>query len=186
MSEADLISRARRGDEAAWEALVREHQEPIFRLAYLLLSDAHDAEDVAQETFIRAFRALHTFDTARSLRPWLLTITSNLSHNKRRSLGRYLGALRRVYAEPEPVAHIGERSAQQWEAETLWQAVKKLNPNEQEVVYLRYFLEMSEAEMASTLQVAPGTVKSRLHRAMNRLRAVVDQEFPALREERQA
>jgi RNA polymerase sigma-70 factor (ECF subfamily) len=150
-----------------------------------LLGDAHEAEDVAQDTFIRAFRALHTFDTTRSLRPWLLTIASNLSHNKRRSVGRYLGALRRFYSEPEPVAHLGERSGQQWEAQTLWQAVKRLNPHEQEVVYLRYFLEMSEAEMARTLQVAPGTVKSRLHRALNRLRKVVDVEFPALREERQ-
>ena len=105
---------------------------------------------------------------------------------RRRSIGRYLAALGRfVQARPEQVSYLGERTAQQWEAETLWQAVKRLKPNEQEVVYMRYFLDLSEAEMASALGVAPGTVKSRLHRALQHLRGVVDQEFPALREERQ-
>ncbi|HKP51696.1 MAG TPA: sigma-70 family RNA polymerase sigma factor [Chloroflexia bacterium] len=190
MNEPDLISRARTGDEAAWEMLVREHQEPIFRLAYLLLGDSHEAEDVAQDTFIRAFRALHTFDIARSMRPWLLTIASNLARNKMRSLSRYLAALRRnARLEPavaDPAVSPGERSAQQWEANTLWQAVRRLKTHEQEVVYMRYFLELSEVEMASALQVAPGTIKSRLHRAIAQLRTLVDSDFPALREERQA
>jgi RNA polymerase sigma-70 factor, ECF subfamily len=62
--------------------------------------------------------------------------------------------------------------------------VRRLNTQEQEVVYLRYFLDLSEAEMSATLDVPPGTVKSRLHRAMRRLRSVVDEDFPALREER--
>jgi RNA polymerase sigma-70 factor (ECF subfamily) len=83
------------------------------------------------------------------------------------------------------VVFIGEHTAQQWEAQTLWQAVRRLRPAEQEVVYMRYFLDLSEAEMARALGVAAGTVKSRLHRALDRLRNVVDHEFPALREERQ-
>ena len=66
----------------------------------------------------------------------------------------------------------------------MWEAVRRLSSREQEVVYLRYFLDLSEAEMAAALDVPPGTVKSRLHRALGRLRAVVDQDFPALREER--
>jgi RNA polymerase sigma-70 factor, ECF subfamily len=185
LSESDLVGRARAGDEAAWEALVREHQEPIFRLAYLLMGDAGEAEDVAQDTFIRAFRALHTFDVTRPMRPWLLRIATNLAHNRRRSLGRYVAALRRAYPAQEQVTSLGERSSQQWEAQTLWQAVQRLNSAEQEVVYMRYFLDLSEAEMAAALEVPPGTVKSRLHRAVSRLRSVVDRDFPALREERQ-
>jgi RNA polymerase sigma-70 factor (ECF subfamily) len=186
LSDSELISRARLGDDAAWVTLVSEHQEPVFRLAYLLLGDAAEAEDVAQETFVRAFRALGSFDVARPLRPWLMRIAANLSRNRRRSVGRYVAAMRRfVQSSPEPVAHLGERSAHQWEAQTLWQAVRKLNSAEQEVIYLRYFLELSEAEMAAALEIAPGTVKSRLHRALARLRTVVDQDFPALREERQ-
>jgi RNA polymerase sigma-70 factor (ECF subfamily) len=70
--EADRIRRARQGDEQAWTSLVREHQTAAFRLAYLLLGSAEDAEDVAQEVFIRAFRALDRFDLERPFRPWLL------------------------------------------------------------------------------------------------------------------
>jgi RNA polymerase sigma-70 factor, ECF subfamily len=188
LDDIELISRARGGDWAAWETLVSTQQEAIFRLAYLLLGDAYEAEDVAQETFVRAFRALERFDTDRfsSIRPWLLSIAANLSHNRHRSIRRYLAALGRMaQSRPQQTTDsIGERTAQQWEAETLWRAVKRLKPNEQEVVYMRYFLDLSEAEMASALGVAPGTVKSRLHRALHRLRSVVDQEFPALREER--
>ena len=186
MNEADLIRRARQGDDTAWEILVREHQQAIFRLVYLLLGDAAEAEDVAQEAFIRAFRALDGFDQTRPLRPWLLRIAANLAHNQRRSVGRYLQALTRmVRLSPEPVAFIGERSGEKWEAETLWQAVKRLSPADQEVIYLRYFLDLSEAETAAALDVAPGTVKSRLSRALGRLRGVVDQDFPDLREGRQ-
>ncbi len=170
----------------AWEALVREHQQPVFRLAYLLLGTADEAEDVAQETFVRAFRALDRFDVERPPRPWLLSIVTNLSHNRRRSIGRYLAALRRASIEPKTTyASLGDSTEGAWEAETLRQAVRRLNPAEQEVVYMRYFLELSETEMAGALQVAPGTVKSRLHRAMARLRSVVDRDFPSLREERQ-
>jgi len=79
---------------------------------------------------------------------------------------------------------LGDSTERQWEAETLRKAVRRLKPGEQEVVYMRYFLELSEADMAAALQVAPGTVKSRLHRAMARLRSVVERDFPALREER--
>ena len=185
MNDDNLISRARQGDQAAWEALVREHQQPVFRLAYLLLGTADEAEDVAQETFVRAFRALDRFNIERPARPWLLSIATNLCHNRRRSIGRYLAALRRASEEPVSHSSLGEGTERQWEAETLRQAVRRLNSVEQEVVYMRYFLELSEAEMAGALQVAPGTVKSRLHRAMARLRSVVDRDFPALREERQ-
>ena len=186
MSDADLVARARGGDEAAWEVLVREHQEAVFRLAYLLLGNPDEAEDAAQETFIRAFHSLHTFDTTRPMRPWLLRIAANLAHNRRRSIGRYLAALRRTTQQVPPTAgSLGERTTQQWEAQTLWQAVRRLRPAEQEVIYLRYFLDLSEAEMAAALDVTHGTVKSRLHRALQKLREVVDREFPVLREERQ-
>ena len=187
VQQSELIQRARRGNGRAWESLVQEHQQALFRLAYLMLGDASDAEDIAQEAFVRAFRALDTFDETRPVRPWLLSITANLARNRRRSLGRYLQALTRaVRGEPEPVTTLGERSSQQWESETLWQAVRRLPGPDQEIIYLRFFLDLSEAESAATLTIAPGTVKSRLHRALGRLRTIVDVDFPALREERRA
>lgn len=183
--QPELIQNARRGNELAWETLVQEHQQALYRLAYLMLGDASDAEDIAQEAFVRAFRALDTFDETRPVRPWLLSIAANLARNRRRSIGRYLQALTRaVRREPEPVTMIGERSAQHWEADTLWQAVRRLPAPDQEIIYLRFFLDLSEAESAITLEIAQGTVKSRLHRALARLRAIVDVDFPALREER--
>lgn len=186
MTNAQLIGRVCQGDEHAWEAFIGEHQQAVFRLAYLLLGDASEAEDVAQETFLRAFRALHTFDTSRSPRPWLLQIAANLARNRRRSAGRYLHALGRLigFASP-PTPSIAEASALQWEAQTLWEAVRQLNPTDQQIIYLRYFLELSEIETADALGVAHGTVKSRLSRALARLRAVIAQQFPALQEERE-
>ncbi len=184
MTEAEWIVRARQQDEAAWEALTRQHQDAVFRLAYLLVGDADDAEDVAQEAFIRAYRALGRFDTTRPLRPWLLSITANLARNRLRSVGRYLNALNRALrAEPEKVINVPEASQQKIEAQALWQAVRQLGEADQHVIYLRYFLEMSEAETAEALSIAPGTVKSRLHRALGRLRSVVERDFPILRKE---
>jgi RNA polymerase sigma-70 factor (ECF subfamily) len=162
---------------------MRLHQEGVFRLAYLLLGDADEAEDVAQETFLRACRALDRFDLDRPLRPWLLSITANLVRNQRRSMGRYLAALQRFFhTEPPEGVSIEEKSAQRLEAVTLWQAVQRLNPADQQVIYLRFFLEMSVEETAESIGVAEGTVKSRLHRALERLRTVIEHDFPSLRE----
>ncbi|NLX09560.1 MAG: RNA polymerase sigma factor [Chloroflexi bacterium] len=185
--ESDLIDRARRGDSEAWETVVRQHQTPAFRLAYLLLGDADDAEDVAQEAFLRAFQKLDRFDTRRAFRPWLLSIVANLARNHRRSAGRYLAALRRFYhSEPEQdrTPGVEQGQLQQWEAQVLWQAIRRLRHDDQQIVYLRYFLELPVEEVAEALNIAPGTVKSRLHRALERLRAVIAAEFPLLAEER--
>lgn len=183
--ERDLIERACNGDDFAFEQLVLEHQEAVFRLAYLFLGDAAEAEDAAQETFIRAHRVLSTFDVSRPLRPWLLRIVANLALNRRRAAGRYFAALRRwVFAVPEPSLHVEVESARLWEAQTLWEAVQRLNPKDQEVIYLRYFLELSVSETAQVLGVEDGTVKSRLSRALERLRGVVQQDYPLLYEGR--
>ena len=180
--ETHLIARARQGDDLAWDGLVRQYQEPVFRLAYLILGDSAEAEDVAQETFIRAYLKLAQFDAERPLRPWLLQIAANLARNRRRSIGRYWGALRRYWqAEAEPAHRVAER-ADRPDARRLWQAVQRLQPAAQEIIYLRYFLALSEKEMAAALNVAPGTVKSRLHRALKRLRVVIGREYPDLRE----
>ena len=181
MDESTLVRRAANGDATAWEPLVLAHQEAVFRLCYLLLGDPDDAEDVAQETFLRAWNHLTRFDPARPLRPWLLSIASNLTSNRRRSAGRYVSALMRAFRnEPAPSATIEEKSAQHMEASDLWKAVQHLNVPDQQVVYLRYFLELSVAETAQALDVPEGTVKSRLSRALERLRGIIQQDFPVL------
>jgi RNA polymerase sigma-70 factor (ECF subfamily) len=140
---------------------------------------------VAQETFLRAWNHLKRFDPARPLRPWLLSIASNLASNRRRSAGRYLAALTRAFrSEPSSSASIEENSARHMEASHLWKAVQTLNLPDQQIIYLRYFLELSVAETAQALNVPEGTVKSRLSRALERLRGIIQQDFPVLAEGR--
>lgn len=166
--------------------LVTQYQEPVFRLAYLVLRDADEAADVAQEAFIQAFLSLDRFDPERPFRPWLMRITVNRARNRRRSLGRYLANVRKLLEKsPQPSANADATHQAvhgYWQADRLGQAVERLNSIGREVIYLRYFLDMPEAEMAETLGVAPGTVKSRLHRALKRLQDVIAAEFPDLRE----
>lgn len=176
--EAILIQQARQGDAVAWEMLVRQHQEAAFRLAYLLLGDPADAEEVAQDAFVRAYLALARFDVARPFKPWLLQITRNLAKNRQRSLSRYWQMAKRWWQEQEPPSESAPVS--QDDATLLWQAVQQLRPAAQEVIYLRYFLEMSEAETAAALNIPAGTVKSRLHRALGQLKAVIETDFAEL------
>jgi RNA polymerase sigma-70 factor (ECF subfamily) len=178
--ETRFINSARQGDTAAWEPLVRHYQTPVFRLAYLILGDSSEAEDVTQEVFIRAFLSLTQYDAERPFRPWLMSIAANLARNRRRSIGRYWAALRRYWQTEKITDSINSESES--EARRLWQAVRQLRPAAQEIVYLRYFLALSEAETAAALNIAPGTAKSRLHRALKQLRAVIEVDFPDLRE----
>ncbi|MBL8056103.1 MAG: RNA polymerase sigma factor [Anaerolineales bacterium] len=182
--EAEWVRRAQAGDAAAWEALITAHRPAACRLAYLLLGDAAEADDAAQEACLRAYRALDRFELGRPFRPWLLRITVNLARNRQRSLGRYWAALqRRLRAEPAPVVDAHTLTAQQLEAQAVWRAVQRLAETDQQIIYLRYFLELSEAEAAAALDVPAGTVKSRLHRALGRLRIVITRDFPDLQPE---
>ncbi len=174
--EANLIQMAAKRDEQAWETLLQKHQEAVFRLAYLFMSDADEAEDIAQDTFLRAYRFIHTFDSSRSFRPWLLSITANLARNCLRSLRRYLGALQRfAHGEPQPVPSLRESED---EAQQLWEQIRRMRLEDQQVLYLRYFLELSDMEISVALSIPVGTVKSRLHRALGRLRSQMARETP--------
>ncbi len=185
MTETDLIRRAQLGHQEAWTELVRLHQTGVFRLAYLHLGDAAEAEDVAQECFVRAYRNLRRFDVERPLRPWLFRITSNLASNRRRSAGRYWAALQRA-AREQPLAQAGpERTTTAADdADELWAAVRRLPQKMQTVLYMRYFLELSVEETAAALEVPVGTVKSQTHRALASLQEVIRKDFPSLQEDR--
>ena len=181
LDESVFIQRAAKGQADAWEPLMLAHQEPVFRLAYLFLGDADDAEDITQETFIRAYRSLKHFDMTRPLRPWLLSIAANLARNRHRSIARYLSALARsLRAESFTAPDAEQKAAQNQDADQLWKAVRQLNADDQQIIYLRFFLDLSTAEAAQALDVAEGTIKSRLNRAVARLRIVIKNDFPAL------
>ena len=179
-----LVQRALSGDDSSWAVLMRRHQEPVYRLAYLLSGDPDEADDIAQEAFLRAYKAMERFDPDRPMRPWLLRITRNVAHNRRRSTRRYLAALQRAARlDPSLTASSGAPTKNgDWRAESnrLWEAVRQLSHMDQEVIYLRYYLELSEAEAAEALDVPQGTVKSRSHRALARLQKIIQDEFPDL------
>jgi RNA polymerase sigma factor (sigma-70 family) len=169
--DSDLVARACRGDVPAYEELVRMYQGVAHRTAYLITGDAGEAEDAAQVGLVKAYRALDRFDRSRPFRPWLLRIVANEARNRRRSAVRrvslQLAAGReREDAVPSPEAEALGRERR----EALLAAVNRLGRADREVVAMRYFLDLSEADMAEVLGVAPGTVKSRLSRALGRLR----------------
>ena len=171
-AEADLVARARRGDQDAYGDLVATHQEMAFRVAFLVLGDAAEAQDAAQEAFVKAYRAIDRFREGSAFRPWLLRIVSNAARNRRRAAGRRRGLQLRAEAATTRDATVPSAEATVLRDErrrTLLAAINALSADDRLVIGARYFLDLPEAEIAVLAGVAPGTVKSRLSRARGRL-----------------
>ena len=170
--DGELVTRAREGDVPAFEELVRRYQAIAFRVAWLAVRDRGDAEDAVQEAFVKAYFALPRFRPGSPFRPWILRIVANEAHNRRRSSRRRDGlALRVAAADPvDAVASPETAVLGRSDADALLAALDRLPERERMVVAFRYLFEMSEAETAEALDLRPGTVKSRLSRALARLR----------------
>jgi RNA polymerase sigma-70 factor (ECF subfamily) len=177
LDETDLIGRAKRGDTHAYEELVYAHQGIAFRTAYVIAGNAADAEEAAQDGFVKAWRALGRFREGAPFRPWLLQIVANEARNRRRSAGRRAHlALRAATEEPSgDAAPSPEASLLSAETrETLLAAVNELPEDQRTVIALRFFVGLSEHEVAEALKLPAGTVKSRSARALERLRESYD------------
>ena len=151
--------------------LVTRHQRAALRTAFAIGGSESEAEDVTQEAFVKAFRSLRRFEDGRPLRPWLMQIVANEARNRRRSRGRRerlavraaaVGGARRDRPRTSPWARSPRASCP---------ALARLEDRDRTVIALRYFAGLSEAETTAALEVPPGTVKSRLSRALDRLRA---------------
>ena len=169
-----LVARAQRGDRAAFEEIVQRYQQIAFRTAYVIAGSAADAEDAAQEGFVKAYRALDRFRLDAPLRPWLLRIVANEARNRARSAGRrhqlelkLTEDFRPGDAAPSPEAVVVLAD----ERRQLLQMVNSLSEDDRRVIAARYFLQLDGEETAAALGIAAGTVKSRLSRALARLRA---------------
>jgi RNA polymerase sigma-70 factor (ECF subfamily) len=147
---------------------VREHQEVAFRAAYLVTGSAAEAEDAAQDGFVKAWQALPRFREGAPFRPWLLAIVVNEARNRRRHAGRQAALALRAL-DPEP-SGPDERAAARVEHERLMRMVGAMSEEDRLVIGYRYFLDLSEAETAEALAIPRGTVKSRTARALARLR----------------
>ena len=178
LEDAELARRAREGDDGAYEELVERYGQIAFRVAWLVTRDRSDAEDAAQEAFVKAYYALDRFRLDLPFRPWLLRIVANEARNRARSSRRRQGlALRAAAVSDGDAAPSPETAAIALEdRETLLAALNQLPPADREVIGHRYLVGLSEVETAAVLDVRVGTVKSRLSRAMTRLRAVLDEE----------
>ena len=180
LDDLALVERARNGDVNAYEALVQQYQELAFRVAYQVTGDAADAEDAAQEAFVNAYYALGRFRPGAPFRPWLLRIVANEARNRRTAARR-----RTVLAERALVAQSSgeaapspERAAEADEFRaTLITTLRGLREDDRLVLTYRLFFDLAESEMAVALNCPRGTVKSRLSRALARLRAALPADF---------
>jgi RNA polymerase sigma-70 factor, ECF subfamily len=178
IEDADAVARSRDGDLDAYAVLVARYTLRAHRAAWLL-GAGEDADDVVQEAFVKAFRALPKFRAGERFAPWLLSIVANETKNLLRSRHRRNALTLRLSAmEPDAgtpdtpfdEAVAGERRAR------LLAAVNALPDRERQALICRYFLDLSEAETAQVLRWPLGSVKSRTSRALGRLRGLVPAE----------
>jgi len=185
-TEAELLRRAGRGDEPSFRELYERHRTPVFRFACRMLGGSGAAEDVTQECFLSVLRRPDAFDPDRaSLRTYLCAIARNLSLKQLRRRGQETT----VEDPPEPAAGDDADPLRQVldaeAAEAVRRAVGELPPLQREVVVLFEYEGMSLAETAAVCAIDVGTVKSRLHRARERLRRtlgpLLEADAPATR-----
>ncbi len=176
--DSELFARARRGDTAAYEEIVRRYQQIAFRTAYVITGTSAEAEEAAQDAFVKAYRALDRFRAGADPRPWLLRIVANEARNRVRASVRRQGVELRLAESvrpggaapsPEAVAVASE------DRRRLLALVNALPEDDRLVIASRYFLELSGEETSSALGIPEGTVKSRLSRALARLKTRLEE-----------
>jgi RNA polymerase sigma-70 factor (ECF subfamily) len=170
-----LIELCRVGDASAIENFVQTCQQDVYRLAISILDDPGEAEDATQEALLSALRSLDSFQGASSLKTWLYSITVNVCrtrlqrHKRRERLTRILGEVLRMRSSPS----VEETAIQQEANEALWRVIHGMDEKHRIAVVLRYYHELSVAEIAHILQVPEGTVHSRLNTARRQLHDVL-------------
>jgi RNA polymerase sigma-70 factor (ECF subfamily) len=182
--ESTLVARCADGDEAAYAELVGEHQRMVFQLAYHLLGNRDEALDLSQDVFLRVFRTLHQFRGQSQLRTWIYRIVINQARNRQRWWRRrHRGSLVSLdqhlerHGDPAGGAHAAPDTvlANKELAQRLWQALDDLPFEQRTVIVLREVDGLSYHEIAFSLGVTLGTVKSRLTRARQALRDVLQE-----------
>jgi RNA polymerase sigma-70 factor (ECF subfamily) len=175
----ELVRRLRTGEEAAYEALLARFQQPVYNLAFRLLSDPGDASDAVQEVFLKVFRNVGHFRRQSSLKTWIYRITVNEAHNQRRWFFRHRSREVGLDGEPEEGRSrcIADSARSPFDCAfdrekhvLIENALAHINPLFREVVVLRDVEDLSYEEIAEVLQISLGTVKSRIMRGREALR----------------
>lgn len=170
IDESLLIGQARDGDERAFRELVERYQGAIFNLAYRMLGDSQEAEDAAQEVFVRVYRRLARYDNSRKFSTWILAIATNFCIDLLRKRRLRLVPLEQIVPwartrEASPESQTLEREAR----DEMQVYLKRLNEKYRAVLILRYWQDLSCAEIGEVLRLPEGTVKTQLHRARKAL-----------------
>jgi len=178
MDEQTAIQRLKQGDIGGLEFLVQQHQVRAVRTAYLITRDAALAEDVAQDCFIRAYHAIGGFDAGRPFAPWFFRSVVHAAIKAAQKADQQVMVepdvdeswFEKLLGQAESVEDGAEALARQQE---IWNALQQLSLRQRAMVVQRYYLDMSEKEMAAQGDVAPGTVKWLLNAARERLRILL-------------
>ena len=171
MTEEELVARAYVGDESAFTLLVEAYQVPVYNLCYRMLGESREAEDAAQESFLRAYSQLRRYDPQRSFKTWLFSVASHycIDQLRKRRL-TWLSLEDEEALPPHPALQDGtpgpDEMASRHEQEAAIQALlARLSPEDRSVVIMRYWYDLSYEEIAEATRTTVSAVKSRLHRA---------------------
>ncbi len=179
MSEQDWVWRARAGDEAAFTRLVETYQTPIYNLCYRMLGEAGEAEDAAQETFLRAYAQLGSYDPARPFKTWLFSIANHHCIDRLRKRRLTWLSIDDENLPPHPALQEREPGPEEalvrrQQSELLQGLLARLPPEDRSVVVMRYWHDLSYEEIAEATRTTVSSVKSRLHRARATLGQMLD------------
>jgi len=176
-----LIERCRVGDSSAIEHFVQTYQQDIYRLALSILDDSAEAEDATQDSLVAALRSLDSFRGASSLTTWLYSITINIcrtrlqGHRRRKGLIEILGGILQIHKPRQ--GNVEEHAIQDETEAGLWRAIHGMDEKHRIPIVLRYYHDLSVAEIAMILQIPEGTVHSRLNTARRQLHQVLKEGF---------
>lgn len=166
--EETWLERAKQGDEEAFGRLIERYQVPVYNLCYRMLSDAFEAEDAAQETFLKAYRSLSRYDMDKKYINWVLTIASNHCIDRLRRRRLKLVSLEELVPGSIPIERTSGPEptlVEQEDREAIQELLKELGPQDRAAIVLKYWYEMSYEEISEMLSLTVSAVKSRLHRA---------------------
>jgi len=176
-----LISRCREGDPVAIASLVHAYTEPVYRLALSILDDPAEADEAAQDVFITVVKKIGSYRGEAAFTTWLYTVTLNICRmrlRRQKSQGRLKQVLQGLLRAQGGTAPPLEQTASENEADrALWQAIRRLDDQQREVVILRYFHELQLKEIAKIVGVTDRTVRTRLHEAHERMRGLLKGEM---------
>ncbi len=181
LRERQLIERSQRGDKDSAHALIAAYQNRLHAFVWRMVRNNHDAEEVCQDTFMRAFQALGSFDFSYRFSTWLFTIGYRLCLNAMRRRRNFVGDMDFGRLPSKGEGEVADGIANTAEAKRLkkaiWDSVEELTPPQRATVLLFYREELSCQEIGEILHMPAATVKSHLHRARNRLRELLNDQL---------